>query len=83
MIATMTYEKFRRQVLRHERLDDVSIFFAPGFFDEIPLYSRYKQIEPFINDTDSPEAFLLDLALAYLAEIIDRGISYYLIIGRG
>ena len=68
----MTYDKFRRQVLKREHLDDVSPFFKPGFFDEIPLYSRYKQIEPFIATTDSPETGLIGLAIAYLEEIVDR-----------
>ncbi|MGA2069187.1 MAG: hypothetical protein ABSG86_29820 [Thermoguttaceae bacterium] len=72
MIATVTYNKFRRQVLKHEHLDDVSAFSDPGFFDEIPLYSRYRHIESFISDADSPESVLLDLAITYLEEIIGQ-----------
>ena len=72
MIATTTYEKFRRRVLAKERLDDMSVFFEPGFFDEIPLYSRYAQIEPFISNADSPEGVLVGLAIACLEEIVGR-----------
>jgi hypothetical protein len=72
MIATTNYDQFRRRVLTHEHLDDVSLFFEPGFFDEIPLYSRYKQIEPFIGNTAAPERVLLGLALDYLKDVTGR-----------
>lgn len=73
MIAASTYDRFRHQVLRRERLDTVSRFYRAGFFDELPLYSRYDQIEPLVRDSTSPDAALLNLALEYLEEVLAHG----------
>lgn len=67
-IATV-FDEFRRLVLAHEELDRPSEVFGSDFFDEIPLYSRYRQVEPFVRGADNPEHVLLDLALEYLGEI--------------
>ncbi len=69
MIVATTFDEFRRRVLAPEGLDDLSKFFEGDFFDEIPLYSRYEQIEPFLSSGGSADAVLLDMALEYLAEI--------------
>ncbi len=69
MSVATTFDEFRRRVLAPEGLADPSIFLEGDFFDEIPLYSRYEQIEPFVCREDSPETILLDMALEYLAEI--------------
>ena len=69
MIVTTTFDEFRRRVLAPEGLDDPSMFFEGDFFDEIPLYSRYEQIEPLVCHERSPETVLLEMALEYLAEI--------------
>jgi hypothetical protein len=69
MIVATTFDEFRRRVLVPEGLDDPSKFLAADFFDEIPLYSRYEQIEPFLRHGHSADKVLLDLALEYLAEI--------------
>ena len=69
MLATNIYDSFRRQVLKQEHLADPSIFFRTGFFDEIPLYSRYEQVEPFVGKTSTPDVLLLGLALDYLEEV--------------
>jgi hypothetical protein len=67
-VAT-TFDEFRRRVLAPEGLDDPSKFLAGDFFDEIPLYSRYEQIEPFLRNGGSADAVLMDMALEYLADI--------------
>ena len=69
MIIATTFDEFRRRVLAPEGLDDSSMFFKGDFFDEIPLYSRYEQVESFVCHEHSSETVLLDMALEYLAEI--------------
>ena len=67
-VAT-TFDEFRHRVLAPEGLANPCKFFEGDFFDEIPLYSRYEQIEPFLRNGGSADAVLLDMALEYLAEI--------------
>lgn len=55
-------------VLRDEKLDDRSRYDAPGFFDEIPLYSRYRQVA-FLQKYGDPEKLLIEFALEYLESI--------------
>lgn len=55
-------------VLRDEKLDDRSRYDAPGFFDEIPLYSRYRQVA-FLRKYGDPEKLLIEFALEYLASV--------------
>jgi hypothetical protein len=59
-------EKFLR-VLKEERLDDPAQFFRAGFFDEIPLYSRYSQLS-FLEQLprDRANATLVRLSLDFL-----------------
>lgn len=60
-IVTTTFDDFRRRVLAPEGLAAPSKFLEDAFFDEIPLYSRYEQVEPFLRHEQSPETVLLDL----------------------
>ena len=69
MILATSFDDFRHQVLEPEGLADPSRFVAGDFFDEIPLYSRYAQVEPFLRGKRSPDNVLLDMALEYLAEV--------------
>ena len=70
MIVATIFDEFRRRVLAPEGSDDPSKLLTADFFDEIPLYSRYEQIEPFLrHGRVSANKVLLDLALEYLAEI--------------
>ena len=39
------HESLLWQVLTKQRLADFSQFYAAGFFDEIPFYSRYADVE--------------------------------------
>lgn len=56
-------------VLHEEKLDDRSQFDVPGFFDEILLYSRYRQIT-FLKKHGDPSGLLLEFALEYLETVI-------------
>ena len=73
------------KVLKAERLFDVpAVFGHPEFFDEVPLYSRYKQVE-FLSGCGDVDKLLIDLALAYLDRVavgrfgagrrVDRGLG--------
>ena len=55
-------------VLREEALADRSMFDAPGFFDELPLYSRYRQIAWLSRFGDVNE-LLIRLSLDYLQSV--------------
>ena len=68
-IVASTFDDFRCRVLAPEGLSDPSRFLEGDFFDEVPLYSRYEQIEPFLRHVRSADEFLLDMALEYLAAI--------------
>ncbi|HEX5446936.1 MAG TPA: hypothetical protein VFW87_24180 [Pirellulales bacterium] len=57
-------------VLHEEALDDRSRFDAPGFFDEIPLYSRYRQVG-FLKKHGDPSGLLIEFALEYLESVVD------------
>lgn len=59
-----------RRVLGEQKLDDLSQFQRVGFFDEVPLFSRYAQIA-FLDDQDRDRAneTLLELGLEYLDRI--------------
>lgn len=63
-------EGFRR-LLEEQKLDDLSQFFRDGFFDEIPLYSRYSQLS-FLEylEVGRADAVLIRLSLDYLDRII-------------
>ena len=56
-------------VLRKEQLADVaSAFGGADFFDEVPLYSRYKQVE-FLKKYGDVNQLLIELALDYLDRV--------------
>jgi hypothetical protein len=57
------------KVLKAEHLENVaSAFGDPDFFDEVPLYSRYQQVE-FLKRHGSVDALLIGLALDYLDRV--------------
>ena len=52
-------------VLREQHLADAASSFAdPDFFEEVPLYSRYRQVE-FLRPYGDVDLLLLKLALDY------------------
>ena len=68
MISSSMKMQFE-SVLRKQHLSDVAASFSdPDFFDEIPLYSRYKQIE-FLKQFGDVNVLLIKLALEYLHRV--------------
>lgn len=68
MISSSMKMQFE-SVLRKQHLADVAASFSdPDFFDEIPLYSRYKQIE-FLKQFGDVNALLIELALEFLQRV--------------
>src|SRR5437870_10202730 len=56
-------------VLKAEQLADIpSRFCDPAFFDEVPLYSRYAQID-FLKQYGEVDRLLLELSLEYLHKV--------------
>lgn len=55
-------------VLRQEALDDRAQFDVPGYFDELPLFSRYQQMS--FLPRQGPVDLLIQLALDYLDSIV-------------
>jgi hypothetical protein len=57
-------------VLRDEALADRTMYDASGFFDELPLYSRYRQIS-FLSRFGNVDDLLIQLSLNYLESIVN------------
>lgn len=56
-------------VLRDQHLiDDISTFAGSDYFDEVPLYSRYRQVD-FLKQYGDPDVLLIELALDYLDRV--------------
>ncbi len=68
MTLTATIKTQFENVLRKGGLADRSIFDRRQFFAELPLYSRYAQVE-FLKDYGDPNTLLIELALDYLADL--------------
>ncbi len=60
------YENQLFKVLEREQLADLSQFHRPGFFDEVPLFSRASEIDFLPGGHDRTSAFLLRFALKFL-----------------
>jgi hypothetical protein len=68
MITPSAKDRFEA-VLKAEQLVDIpSSFREPSFCDEIPLYSRFKQVD-FLRDYGDVDRQLLQLSLDYLNRI--------------
>jgi hypothetical protein len=62
-------------VLRAQHLDAVATLFCdPSYFDEIPLYSRYEQVE-FLKRYGDVDRLLIELALEYLGRVAAQAYS--------
>ena len=71
MIAFPFRTRFE-SVLKAQRLDDVASLFADSdYFDEVPLYSRYQQVE-FLKHFGEVDQLLIELALDYLDRVSDE-----------
>ena len=66
--AYSNHQKQFENVLRKGGLADRSIFDPRPFFAELPLYSRYAQVE-FLKDYGDPNTLLIELALDYLDDL--------------
>ena len=69
MISSKIKKKFE-DVLREELLDDLSIYRKPHFFDEIPLYSRDKQVEFLKAFGNEANLLLIEFSLEYLRRVV-------------
>jgi len=68
-MITPTVKRLFDLVLKRERLAEVPPRFRdPNFFDEVPLYSRYKQVE-FLKQHGDVDLLLLELSLGYLQRV--------------
>ncbi|HEX5442914.1 MAG TPA: Imm15 family immunity protein, partial [Pirellulales bacterium] len=59
-------------MLQEQQLADVAeIFSDRGFCDEVPLYSRYRQVD-FLKQYGDVDLLLMELALDYLERVISE-----------
>ncbi len=71
MIARSMRSEFDA-VLQEQQLADVAeIFSDRGFCDEVPLYSRYRQVD-FLKQYGDVDLLLMELALDYLERVISE-----------
>jgi hypothetical protein len=72
MIPPSARQQFA-SVLKAERLADIpSLFRDPAFFDEVPLYSRYEQVD-FLKEYGDVDCLLVALSLEYLQWVKSQG----------
>jgi hypothetical protein len=68
MIPPAVHQRFAA-VLKAEQLAEIPTSFCdPAFYDEVPLYSRYEQID-FLHEYGDVDRLLMGLALAYLERV--------------
>jgi hypothetical protein len=68
MIASPIKMQFE-SVLKEQHLADAASMFAdPDFFDEVPLYSRYAQVD-FLKQYGDVDLLLMELSLDYLNRV--------------
>ena len=68
-MTTLTMKAQFDSVLKRQHLADVASSFSdPDFFDEVPLYSRYKDVE-FLREYGDVNQLLMVLALDYLNRV--------------
>jgi hypothetical protein len=65
------FESRMWRVLEKEKLADLSQYHRPGFFDEVPLYSRFADVS-FLSrlNRDQADAFLLSFGIKFLKALI-------------
>ncbi len=64
------YESRLWELLKKEKLADLSQFHRPGFFDEVPLYSRASDVRFLPGDERLANKILLRFALKFLNSIV-------------
>jgi hypothetical protein len=68
MISSMAKSKFEILLRARQLADPVSSFSIPDFFDEVPLYARYAEVE-FLKKFGNVDLLLVKLALDYLERV--------------
>ncbi len=81
MITPSVRDQFA-SVLKDEQLADISSCFSdPDFFDEVPLYSRYAQVD-FLKQHGEVDQLLLELSLEYLQKVRSEDRFVAITVGR-
>jgi hypothetical protein len=57
-------------LLEKGKLADLSQFHEPGFFDELPLFSRRADVDFLVDTDESANGILLSFALRYLKSVV-------------
>jgi hypothetical protein len=70
MIDTNNIESRLWKLLEKEHLTDLSQFHQPGFFDEVPLYSRQSDVDFLPDDKNEANEILLRFALKFLKSVV-------------
>ena len=66
-----THQKWFQELVEAEGLADYRRFLRDDFFDEIPFYSRYQQLDAIdSNDVAEINRQLIELCLVYLNELL-------------
>jgi hypothetical protein len=70
-VKQLIHNKYFQKVLNAQKLEDLSQFYSAEFCDEVPLYSRYKQVS-FLKDMtlEQGNETLLAMGLDFLENII-------------
>jgi hypothetical protein len=64
------YESRLWELLEAKKLADLSQFHRPGFFDEVPLYSRASDVDFLPRDENEANRVLLRFAVKYLKSVV-------------
>ncbi len=64
------YDSRLWRLLEKKKLADLSQFHQPGFFDEVPLYSRASDVDFLPDDENQANGILLRFALKYLKSVV-------------
>jgi hypothetical protein len=68
MISSPVKTQFESLLHEQHLIDDLSVFAGPDYFDEVPLFSRYKQID-FLKQYGDEKLLIIELALDYLDHV--------------
>ena len=64
------YESRLWRLLEAKKLADLSQFHRPGFFDEVPLYSRASDVDFLPRDENEANGILLRFAVKFLKSVV-------------
>lgn len=69
MISSPLRTRFESVLDEQHLIDDLSKFSSDDYFDEVPLFSRYQQVD-FLAQYGDANALIVELSLDYLDRII-------------